>query len=275
MADLQVKSIRSLARGLEVLKHIQTAGALSLSDLHRVSGFPKASILRILKTMIEEGVVWQRIVDGAYLASYTLHERASLMNREHELIEITSPVMMMLSDKVRWPSVLAVPRLAHMEVIETNAPKSDFSHIRLGPIGFKINMLRSAAGRAYLAYCDDNKRNAILDRLTLSNRDGDLIARNEEQVQKTISRTRKQGYGARDPDFGGDFDESRHVVDDERDSIALPIQIGPNIPGVINLTWSKRAMEREKAVEMCLPALREAVGEIATALLKEKLDFTW
>ncbi|MEP2529944.1 helix-turn-helix domain-containing protein [Shimia sp.] len=275
MAGLQVKSIRSLARGLEILQHIQNAGAMSLSDLHRVSGFPKASILRILKTLMEEGVIWQRIVDGAYLASYSLHDRASLMNREHELIEVSSPILNELSDKVRWPSVLAVPRLTHMEVIETNAPKSYFPDIPLGPIGFRINFLRSASGRAYIAHCDSENRLAILNRLKLSSHKGDLIAQNDARIQKMIERTRENTYGARDPDFGGHFDESRQAVDDERDSIAMPIRISPHVPGVVNMTWTMRAMTREKAVELCLPALRSAVEDIAAALQKEKLNFTW
>lgn len=275
MAELQVKSIRSLARGLEILQQIQSGGALSLADLNRITGYPKASILRVLKTLMEEGVIWQRIVDGAYLASYSLHERASLMNREQELIEVASPILQDLADKVRWPSVLAVPRLAHMEVVETNAPKSYFPNISLGPIGFQINMLRSASGRSYIAHCDRDKRNTILERLKISNRPGDMIAQNDTRIKKMIERTRTQGYSARDPDFGGHFDESRQVFDDLRDSIAMPIQIGPIVPAVVNVTWSVRAMNREKAVEFCLPALAQAVHDIAKALQKERLDFTW
>lgn len=275
MAELQVKSIRSLARGLEILKLIQNAGALSLADLHRITGYPKASLLRILKTMMEEGFVWQRIADAAYLASYALHDRASLMNREQELIEIASPIMRDLSNKIMWPSVLAMPRLTYMEVVETNAPKSNFPNIPLGPIGFQINMLRSATGRAYIAYCDDSKRNAILQRLKLSNRKGDRIAQNDAYIRKMIEAVRAQGYAMRDPAFGGDFDESRNVVDDRRDSIAMPIRIGPYVPASVNITWSAQAMNRQKAVENCLPSLKEAVENIAVALQKEKLSFTW
>ncbi|MDF1776326.1 MAG: helix-turn-helix domain-containing protein [Rhizobiaceae bacterium] len=275
MAELQVKSIRSLARGLEILKLIQNAGALSLADLHRITGYPKASLLRILKTMMEEGVVWQRIADAAYLASYALQDRASLMNREQELIEIASPIMRDLSNKIMWPSVLAMPRLTYMEVVETNAPKSNFPNIPLGPIGFQINMLRSATGRAYIAYCDDSKRNAILQRLKLSNRKGDRIAQNDAYIRKMIEGVRAQGYAMRDPAFGGDFDESRNVVDDRRDSIAMPIRIGPYVPASVNITWSAQAMNRQKAVENCLSALKEAVENIAVALQKEKLSFTW
>ena len=275
MAELKVKSIHALSRGLKVLQVVQGRGALSLADLYRITGYPKSSLLRILKTMMEEGVIWQRIVDGAYLASYSLHDRASLMNREQELIEVASPILQGLADKVRWPSVLAVPRLSHMEVVEANAPKSYFPNIPLGPIGFQINILRSASGRSYIAFCDTDKRETILERLRLSDRQGDQIARNDDWVRKMIARTRDLGYSARDPDWGGHFDQSRQSSDDGRDSIAMPIRLGPYVPGVVNLTWSVRSMRRDKAVELCLPALQKATDDIAVALQKERLGFTW
>ena len=69
-------------------------------------------------------MVWQRLADGAYLASHTLQPRAPQLSDENYLVEVASPVMERLCRKVNWPSVLAVPRLDCMEVIETNRPKS-------------------------------------------------------------------------------------------------------------------------------------------------------
>jgi len=56
MKELHVKSIRSLARGLTVLQIVQASGAVTLHDLHRISQIPKASLLRILKTLIESSM---------------------------------------------------------------------------------------------------------------------------------------------------------------------------------------------------------------------------
>lgn len=49
-----------------------------------------------------------------------------------------------------------------------------------GPIGFQIDILRSAAGRSYIALCDSDKRETILERLKLSQRKGDQNAKNDE-----------------------------------------------------------------------------------------------
>lgn len=266
MKNSSVKSIRSLARGLEVLRLIQVSGAVSLHDLHRISGIPKASLLRILKTLMEEGMVWQRIVDDAYVASYALSELASRMDRETRLVEIASPILARLSEEVKWPSILAVPRLTHLEVRETNAPRAYFHHIPLGPVGFEINYLRSATGRAYLAFCEVPMREAILDRLRQGGRKGDVYARSPEAVERVLSETRALGFGIRDHDFGGDFNEGRAVVDDGRDSLGAAIRAGSPVPGAINITWAKRALSRSAAIDMFAERVMAAADEIAEKL---------
>ena len=275
MPELKVKSINALSRGLKVLQVIQNLGAVSLSDLHHQTGYPKASLLRILKTLMEEGVVWQRIVDNAYLASYSLRERARIINREQQLIEMSSSRMEALCDSVKWPSVLAVPRLDCMEVIETNAPRAYFSGIPLGPIGFRISMLRSASGRTYLAFCDEEKRETILNRLRKSNQEGNRLAQFPELVTEVLEKTREQGFSFRDHEFGGHFNKPRHAVDDGRDSIAMPIVIGSHVPGVINLTWTKKVLSRQEVVERYHSALKSAVDSIADALAHDPGNFSW
>jgi len=274
MKNTSVKSIRALSRGLEVLQLIQVSEAMTLHDLHRVSGIPKASLLRILKTLMEGGVVWQRIVDDAYVASYSLSELASRIDRETRLVEIASPVLERLSEEVKWPSILAVPRLTHLEVKETNAPRAYFHHIPLGPIGFQINYLRSATGRAYLAYCEQPKREAILDRLRQSGRKGDAFAHSEDSVARILEETRARGFGLRDHDFGGHFDEGRAGVDDGRDSIGVAIRVGASVPGAINITWAKRALNRAAATELFAERTMEAAREIAERLTETPTNFT-
>jgi IclR family mhp operon transcriptional activator len=144
-----VKIVRALNRGLDVLQAIQESKAAGLHDLHRSTSLPKPTLLRILKTLMGRDLVWQRIADGAYIASYTFSQRAGVIDEETHLAEVAAPIMAALCKRVRWPSILAVPRLDHMVVIETNRPMSYFNYILAAPIGFRINMLRSASGRAY------------------------------------------------------------------------------------------------------------------------------
>jgi IclR family mhp operon transcriptional activator len=272
--QVQVKSIESLARGLAVLQLIQAAGDVSLHDLHRMSGIPKASLLRILKTLAERGMIWQRILDNHYIPSYSLSELANRVDRETRLVEVASPVLEALTGEVKWPSVLAAPRLTCMEVIEANTPRSYFHHIPLGPLGFQINMLRSATGRAYIAYCEDAKREAILDALRRTGRNGDRMAAVPEMVAEAIAITREQGFGLRDADFGGSYDEGRASHDDGRDSVGVPIIVGYSTVGAINITWAQKVLPRAQAIERFVGPLQVAAREISEGLMEAQNSFT-
>lgn len=265
---MQVKSINALARGLEVLQILQTSSALTLADLHRLTGIPKASLLRILKTLMQGGFVWQRMVDDAWVPSFSLAELAGRMDRESQLVEVASPVLAALTAEIEWPSVLAVPRLTHMEVLETNATRAYFDQIALGPVGFQVNMLRSASGRAFIAFCEAPLREAILETLRRSDRPGNRMAHSAEYLAQLLAETRAQGFGLRDPDFGGNFDEGRALADDGRDSLGVPIQLGHHVLGTLNITWTRRVLTRSRASQLLVPAAQHAAQKITRQLLR-------
>lgn len=269
---MQVKSISALARGLEVLQILQSSGALTLADLHRLTGIPKASLLRILKTLMQGGFIWQRMVDAAWMPSFSLAELAGRMDRETQLVEVASPVLADLTAEIEWPSVLAVPRLTHMEVLETNAARAYFDGIALGPLGFEVNMLRSASGRAFVAFCEAPLREAILETLRRSDRPGNRMARSSDYVAQMLAETRAQGFGLRDPDFGGDFDKGRTQADDGRDSLGVPIRLGHHVPGTLNITWTRRVMKRDRAVKLLAPAALRAAEDIARRLMRSAVS---
>jgi IclR family transcriptional regulator, mhp operon transcriptional activator len=265
---MSVKIVRALNRGLDVLQTIQATKAASLHDLHVATRLPKATLLRFLKTLIDRDLVWQRIADGAYIASYTFSKRAGAIDEEAHLAEVAAPILAALCNRVRWPSILAGPRLDHMVVIETNQPMSDFDYIIPRPLGFRINMLRSASGRSYLAFCSQKERAAILARLRNSTRPGDAMARHPAKLNKVLSDIRMRGYSIRDPDFGGHYDLPRSKVDDGRNSIAVPIHVGDEIVGCVNLTWAAKVATVRVITERFLPQLGEAaraIGERMTA----------
>jgi IclR family transcriptional regulator, mhp operon transcriptional activator len=266
MRKPKVKTIRALSRGMDVLNLVQTSGGMSLDDLFRATRLPKATLLRILLTLQEKELVWQRIVDSAYLPSHVLQENVRRFDEETHLVEVASPIMERLTQKVKWPSILAVPRLSHMEVIETNAPRSYFHHIPLGPVGFQINMLKSATGRAYLGFCSERECATILNRLQASQRIGDRQAQELADVAAMLAQTRRLGYGTRDPHFGGDFDRTRKEWNDGRDSIAVPIIVLAQVRGCLNLTWIQKVANRREIVQQHLRLLKEAAENIGATL---------
>jgi len=261
MRHYKVKPIQSLERGLHVLAKLREMRAASLHDLHRATGIPKPTLTRILYTLYRQGLVWQRMADGAFLPSHLMLQRGRLDDTAW-LVEIASPVLERLCERVMWPSVLSVPRLDHMEVVETNSPRAYFDELPAGPIGFRANLLRSASGRAYLAFCPDAEREAVLRRLRDRDVVGHELAHDPVAVRRIVAATRRRGYSVRAPDFGGHYSKTRRELDDGRSSIAMPVRSGGHVLACVNLTWRRKALTLTQVVDRYAGDLCTAVTTI-------------
>ena len=265
MRHYKVKPVQSLERGLQVLAALREMRAASLHDLHQRTGIPKATLTRILYTLYRQGLVWQRMADGAFLPSHIMLQRARLDDPQ-TLAEIASGVLEELCERVMWPSVLSVPRLDYMEVIETNSPRAYFDALPPAPLGFRANLLRSASGRAYLAFCPDEEREAVLRRLRERDVAGHELAHDPAAVRRIVTTTRRQGYSVRDPGVGGHYSKTRKESDDGRNSIAMPIRSGGEVLGCVNLTWRIKALTVAQLVDRYGEDLRAAVAAIEQRL---------
>ena len=265
MTAQSVKSIRSLERGLDVLQALQTGPGAGLKALHEITGLPKATLLRILRTLCERNLIWQRMADGAYLPS-ARSSRPPVIDDTSALVEIASPIMARLCERVNWPSVLAVRRAAQMEVIETNRPRSHVSHLPLGPVGARVNMLLTSTGRAYFAFCSQGEREEMLAILQASAAPQDAYAKDPVWVARLLAQTQAQGYGRRDAAMSGEEHGRQLMPDDGRNSIAVPIIVAGQVAACLNLTWTRRAASTSQIVSDYLGDLRAAAAEMAREL---------
>jgi IclR family mhp operon transcriptional activator len=261
----KVKTIQALERGVQVLAALREMRAESLHDLHRGTGIPKPTLTRILYTLYQQGLVWQRMADGAFLPSHIMLQRGRLDDIAW-LVEIASPVLEDLCEQVMWPSVMSVPRLDHMEVVETNSPRARYDELPAEAIGFRANVLRSASGRAYLAFCPDAEREAVLRRLRERDVPGHELAHDPAAMRRILGATRRRGFSVRAPDFGSHYSKTRREVDDGRNSIAMPIRTGDHVLGCVNLTWRRKAITLTEVVQRYASDLHGAIATIENRL---------
>lgn len=256
-----MQTIRALDRGLQVLLRVSAEGSASLHELHRATRTPKATLLRILRTLEARGMVWRRIADGRYCASHHLTSRARYAAQTEQLVRAASPVLDKLCAKILWPSDLAIPRRDCMEICETNRPLAPI-HLNRELVGLKISMLHSAHGRAYLAFCNDEQRQAVLANLRRSRRRGNEAARDCAWVERIVQQTRAQGYGTRDAVFGGHFYKSRRIHDDGLLAMAVPVYRSDKVVGTVNVLWVARVATPAQMAQRHLEDLRAAARRI-------------
>ena len=263
MADPKI--IKGLERGLLVLQALQMQPDSSLHELHTVTGISKPSLLRILHTLAQAGLVTRRLADGRYRIGSTLsHAPPSRRAHRDRIAEAAAPVLERLCERVSWPSDLMVPAGDHMEIRETTRKRSPFL-LQPERIGLPVNWLRTAVGRAYLAYCPAKERQRIVALLSSSTKLEDRLAREPVRLGAILAEVRARGYGTRDSvHVGGYYGGPPHA--DGLLAIAVPLRDGPRVIGAINMLWLRPAFTVEAFAARHLSELQVAAAEIVNSL---------
>lgn len=259
-------TIQGLERGLRVLQVLQSKPIASLHDLHVATGISKQSLLRILHTLEQAHLVSRRLGDGRYRVIANLMRVAHRRARYDRIGEAAAPVLDRLCQKISWPSDVLVPAGDCMEIAETSQTHSPFL-IPISGIGSRVNWLLSAVGRAYLAFCPDKEREAILQKLAKSDQLEDRLARDRKSLDKALAETRQRRYGTRAQSFTGKL-YGEPPKDDGLAAIALPLVGHGRVHGSINIMWVKAAFTVEEFASRHLGDLQAAAAEIVASIRK-------
>ncbi len=265
-----MKTIDSLERGLLVLRCLEEYRGQSLAELHKGTGIPKSSLLRILHTLEKAGYVWKAIGDGLFRRSISLAGRRRSDELATRISEIAAPFLSDLRQKVLWPSDILIVRNNELELGESSRRQSNLG-VTLYEIGARVDMILSAPGRAYLAFCSPEEQAAVLAHVRAY---PSPIARSRQvlknELEDVLAQTRTSGYGSRDARFGGrnvDIDQ----FDDGLDAIAVPIVCAGKVIACMNLVWPRKYKLKNKIVHDHLADLQETAAAIADACLSSDI----
>lgn len=261
-----VKTIRSLERGLSVMTVLQDIGPASLKDIFLSSGLPRPTLLRILRTLEGAGLIRRGIGDGLYRNSFRLEKMVGKLDESDRLAEIAAPVINRLCQKALWPSDLAVldGQGPFMTLKETSRPNSPFL-LNHDQIGHQVSLALSAVGRVYLAHCGDNEREILIAQLSATGAPENRILRDRAKFDSILEDTRRLGYASRDPNFGGGQLPLRSQYDDGLDAIAVALPYDGGVLGCITILWIRKAASVEQIAGEYLDDLKDAATEITTA----------
>lgn len=254
-------TLRGLDRGLQVLDALSFSSGMTLRELHRSTNLPKPTLLRILATLEAHGYARRRIADGVWRRSVRSSDTGSLQGL---LLDASSEVLDDLCQRLRWPSDLAIYEERSMMIIETTRKKTPYI-INWTGVGYRLPMLQTGLGRAWLAYCSQEERDTILADLRTSNSPFDRAANSAPLVEQLLAETRELGYGTRVPGF-----TLRKIGEEKTDGFAVPVIAGDRVVGCINMTWLVSAFDLQTAVSRYLPdiqAAAQAIGERVDARL--------
>ena len=166
---------------------------------------------------------------------------------------VASPAMHAHLRLLSWPSDLATPDSGFMIVRESTHRASLLSQHR-ATIGIQMPMLVTSLGRAWLAACSAEEREATLSILRERPDSMGAMARDSAYVQRVLRETRRRGYAV---------NKSEWLAQSSMSAIALPIIANGQAIGAINLAMPSNAISEREIASKYVPRLRALVEEIA------------
>lgn len=246
--------VRSVERAIELLQCLNRQPISTLDLLHRQTGLPKPSLVRLLQTLVSRGLVNHAPQHGAYYLTSAVHTLSCGYHSEPRIIEAAAPVADAFTASFKWPVAVAVFDTDAMVVRYSTIAQSPLSLLH-STINMRLSLVSRALGRAYLAFCPPDEQEIILGLLTQSTDPEDEPAADLQKVMATLEEVRTRGYAVRNP-----------AVRPVSNTLALPIFENGRVAASFGLTWFSSALSQEEAVSTLYPAMKEAADKISARL---------
>jgi IclR family mhp operon transcriptional activator len=128
-------------------------------------------------------------------------------------------------------------------------------------LGREVPMLRTASGRAYLAFCPDAERAEILENVRAQAQADDESYLTPSGLENLLRIVRRNGYATR-------LNEP-YVT--KTSSIAVSIMVNGRLAACLAIVWLTSAMASSRAIKRFTPHLRHAASEIAQKIASAEL----
>jgi len=256
---MQPKPIRSFARGLAILTALNRHGSATALTLARETGVPRATVYRLLQTLLDDGYVGRGTADDRFHLLLKVRCLSGGFEDEQWIAAIAGPALVDLTRRISWPCDVATLSGLKMVIRDTTHPIAPLS-IDRNMAGQEMPILRSSSGLAYIAFAPAEERRTLLGLLARSGDPDDALARDPAQASRLIAATRRRGYGLRQ---GGQ-------IWPHTGAVAVPIRVGKRVLGCINTVWMARVLDYKEGVDRCLGPLREAQAVIEEQLTRQK-----
>lgn len=244
------RSVRSLSRGLALIRELNVSGPASVLLLAQRTGLNRTTCYRLLQTLQHDGFV----TFDAESALFRLTAQVRMLSEgasTHDLSsEAALPAMFTLLKEASWPSDFGVFEMGSVMIRESTHSFSPLS-VHRSMVGRRRPFLRSALGRAILSAAAPALRREMLEVVASFVPEEAAMAKDRSFVDRLVSQTRKRGYAA-------SVGETEAGIS----AIALPIEGRGPVLGSLNLVFFTSAMTPEVAARRYLRGLTKAVRDI-------------
>jgi len=190
----------AVERALDVIELLAASEKeLALSEIVRKSDIPRQSLIRILNTLCNRGIVDRGEKRGFYGLGMKLLYLGNRLQDNIKLRSVARPFMQELADKSRKNielSTLDQDQLVLVEQIEGTEGIRLYTHIGSAYPYFHA----VAVGKIYLAHMDPEKRQKVLGKIGLPAVTEQTIT-DMNELERELRKVRKDGYAFEDQEL--------------------------------------------------------------------------
>jgi len=241
--------VTSVMRSLELLAILNRQRISTIEHMHRLTGLPKPTIVRLLETLMAAGYVARDVGGKGYQVTSQVNALSCGFHGAPQVVEAGRAWAQELTRMFSWPAAIAVLDGNAMLVCYTTSGESPIAPYH-GLIHKHLGLVTKALGRAYLAFCPPEERKLIYRLLMSSPHQDDGEMEAPEAIERMIRITRRQQFAER----------ARGAKPEASSSVAVPIYEhgGHRVLATIGLTYYASAVKRSEIVDRLVPALKTA-----------------
>lgn len=250
--------IRAISRGISVLQAVNRQSSLTMTQIAADSGVPYPTACRIVKTLVQEGLIEREGKAKRYRPTAKVRTLASGYDNASKLVEVAKPLIEDLTVRIGWPISLTTHVGGSMVLGASTHALTSLTFSDYQP-GYAMPMLKSAAGLVFLANCKDHVRNAMMDQFRRFGVDDTKDMVQLAMEGGLLQTIRSNGYATR-----SFVQHTRNPG--KTSSIAVPIMHDGEIEGALTVAFFSSTIELHSAVRELMPELRNCASEISDML---------
>jgi IclR family mhp operon transcriptional activator len=248
-------SVRALARGLDILRHVNRAGACRAREIAIATGIPRPTVYRLLETLEEQGYVAFSPTSNLVRVTRIAASLGDGFAVTSQICQVAGPIFAEYAPAMVWPLDLTTYENTAMVVQETTHNRSPLS-IDRGMTGFRLPMLRTSAGRCYLGLCPTAERELIMEHLGQIGHPDDVPFLDDSYLYPMLRDVQQWSRATR---MGEEFQPKTA-------SFAVPVWSADRVVACISVIWTRGAMRLDEALHNMEGPLRDISVKISNAL---------
>ncbi len=259
--DYSKEHIKSITKGLTVLKAVNELAPVRVSTLVEHTGLPKPTLIRILNTLVTDGYLLNRprAEGGGYVPTPKVRLLSSAYAEGTLLTQVAQPILNHLCEVIKWPAELLVRDGLSMVIEVGNRAVAPIRLKRFEQKRFPL--INSSSGCAFLSGLPEPECTEILTSALAHGVPAGMAPPSEQQARLLIKQAQQLGYCS--------WDYDAPIQGTRVYSIAVMGRTEPI--AVLTVITLREVLDVIKFERDILPILQDAAKQIAEQVARHPL----